>query len=95
MVDHVLESFEYNKYTLGALSTYLKHFDTVDHSILLKKLELYGVPDRNRSWFKKYLSNRKQSIQINNEGEYRTTKNYMWCSPLFNTRATTIFTVCK
>ena len=25
MVDHVLEFFEYSKYTLGVLSTYLKH----------------------------------------------------------------------
>ena len=44
-----------------------KAFDTVDHSILLKKLELYGITDRNHSWFKNYLSNRKQFIQINYE----------------------------
>ena len=32
----------------------------------LKKLDLYGVTDRIHSWFKTYLSNRKQFIQINN-----------------------------
>ena len=48
------------------LLTYLKP-NTVDHSILLKQLELYGVTDRNHSWFKNYLSNRKQFIQINNK----------------------------
>ena len=63
LVDQILESFEYNKYTLGAFIA----FDTVDRLILLKKLELYGVTDRNHSWFKSYLSNRKQFIQINNE----------------------------
>ena len=67
MVDQILESFEYNKYTLGVFIDLSKAFDTVDHSILLKKLELYGVTDRNHSWFKNYLSNRKQFIQINNE----------------------------
>ena len=67
LVDQILESFEYNKYTLGAFIDLSKVFDTVDHSILLKKLELYGVTDRNHSWFKNYLSNRKQFIQINNE----------------------------
>ena len=67
LVDQTLESFEYNKYTLGVFIDLSKAFDTVDHSILLKKLELYGVTDRNYSWFKNYLSNRKQFIQINNE----------------------------
>ena len=42
-------------------------FDAVDYSILLKKLGLSGVTDRNHSWFKNYLPNRKQIIQINNE----------------------------
>ena len=67
MVDQIHESFEYNKYTLGVFIDLSKAFDTVDHSILLKKLELYGVTDRNHTWFKNYLSNRKQFIQINNE----------------------------
>ena len=67
LVDQILESFEYNKYTLGVFIDLSKAFDTVDHSILLKKLELYGITDRNHPWFKNYLSNRKQFIQINNE----------------------------
>ena len=67
LVDQILGSFEYNKYTLGVFIDLSKASDTVDHSILLKKLELYGVTDRNHSWFKNYLSNKKQFIQINNE----------------------------
>ena len=67
LVDQILESLEYNKYTLGVSIDLSKAFDTVDHSILLKKLELYDVTDRNHSWFKNYLSNRKQFIPINNE----------------------------
>ena len=35
-------------------------FDTVDHDIICKKLELYGVQQRELSWFRSYLSNRKQ-----------------------------------
>ena len=45
LVDQILESFEYNKYSLGAFIDLSKTFDAVDHSILLKKLELYGVTD--------------------------------------------------
>ena len=42
-----------------------KAFDTVDHDILCKKLELYGVQQRELSWFKSYLSNRKQFCRVN------------------------------
>ena len=42
-----------------------KAFDTVDHNILCKKLELYGLQQRELSWFKSYLSNRKQFCRVN------------------------------
>ena len=42
-----------------------KAFDTVDHDILCKKLELYGVQQRELSWFRSYLSNRKQFCRVN------------------------------
>ena len=42
-----------------------KAFDTVDHDILCKKLKLYGVQQRELSWFKSYLSNRKQFCRVN------------------------------
>ena len=42
-----------------------KAFDTVDHDILCKKLKLYGVQQRELSWFRSYLSNRKQFCRVN------------------------------
>ena len=42
-----------------------KAFDTVDHDILCKKLELYGVLQRELSWFRSFLSNRKQFCRVN------------------------------
>ena len=53
-----------------------KTFDPVDHSILLKKLELYGITDRNYAWIKSYLSNHLQYIQIdeNSRTEFYVVK---------------------
>ena len=41
-----------------------KAFDTVDHDLLCKKLEHYGVQQRELSWFQSYLSNRKQFCRV-------------------------------
>ena len=49
------------------LSTYLKPLIQSIIQYFLKKLELHGITDRNHSWFKNFLSNRKQFIRINNE----------------------------
>ena len=41
-----------------------KAFDTLDHKILLKKLERYGIRGTPLSWFKDYLSHRKQYVEF-------------------------------
>ena len=44
------------------LMDYSKAFDMVDHQLLLQKLEIYGVKNREHLWFQSYLSNRKQMV---------------------------------
>ena len=42
-----------------------KAFDTVDHQILLAKLNRNGIRGVSNDWFKSYLSNHNQYVSIN------------------------------
>ena len=44
-----------------------KAFDTMDHSILLRKLDFYGVRSQTLAWFKSYLTGRKQKTLVGGE----------------------------
>ena len=51
--------------TLAIFIDLKKAFDTVDHDILLQKMEHYGIRGISSSWFKNYLSDREQFVSIN------------------------------
>ena len=42
-----------------------KAFDTVNHCILLKKLDHYGINNIANRWLGSYLSNRMQNVSLN------------------------------
>ena len=44
-----------------------KAFDTVNHEILVRKMEHYGIRGVSLDWFNSYLSNRKQYVYLNGE----------------------------
>ena len=43
-----------------------KAFDTVDHNIILSKLEYYGITGLTLDWFNSYLNNRTHTCTLNN-----------------------------
>ena len=51
--------------TCGLFLDFSKAFDTVNHEILLSKLEKYGIPEMALLWFNNYLQNRSQYLKIN------------------------------
>lgn len=53
-----------NLITCCVFLDYSKAFDSVNHSILLHKLKLYGC--RSISWFASYLNHRRQCVKITN-----------------------------
>ena len=58
----MLTSFEKGQSILGVFIDLSKPFDTVNHSILLNKLELYGIKGKCLDWFKSYLKDRQQFV---------------------------------
>jgi hypothetical protein len=66
LVDKLTNSIENNEYTIGIFIDLAKAFDTVNHKILLDKLYHYGIRGIPHSWFKSYLANRYQYVQLDN-----------------------------
>ena len=63
--EHIIKSLEKNKFVCAVLIDLSKAFDTVDHSILLKKLLSYGFRDTSFEWCESYLRNRQQRVFVN------------------------------
>ena len=52
-----------------------KAFDTIDHNILLQKLNHYGVANQELEFFRSYLNNRAQYCNVNGHNStFRTIK---------------------
>jgi hypothetical protein len=48
----------------GIFCDLAKAFDCVNHEILLARLHFYDIRGVNPDWFKSYLTNRRQKVEI-------------------------------
>ena len=63
--DKISMAADKSEFSIGIFIDLSKAFDTLNHNILLQKLEHYGIRGISLDWFKSYLSNRKQCVILN------------------------------
>ena len=64
VVSEIHNNFERKKLTSVLLLDLSKAFDTISHTILIKKLQAYGVLGKELDVFKSYLFNRRQVVKV-------------------------------
>ena len=79
ITENIRKALDDRNIACGVFVGLQKAFDTVDHQILLAKLNHYGIRGVSNDWFKFYPSNRNQYVSINGLDSGLTTIN---CSAL-------------
>jgi hypothetical protein len=67
LVANAMHAFEDGAFALGVFVDFSKAFDTVNHHLLLSKLEKYGVRGIPLALIRSYLSNRMQYVAYRDE----------------------------
>ena len=64
LTENMTTALDHNKCTIGVFIDLKKAFDTIDHYLLLGKLEAYGIRGMANEWLKSYLHNILQYVSI-------------------------------
>ena len=70
MTETIRRSLDNKRYGCGVFTDLQKPFDTVNHQVLLSKLEHYGIRGTSLGWFQSYLTNRMQFVSICGKDSY-------------------------
>ena len=62
--DYIYKAHLEKEYVISIFIDLKKAFDTVDHHILLRKLQHYGIHGVALDWFSSYLTNRQQFVKL-------------------------------
>ena len=77
VVEAISKGVDNKEYAVGVFIDLKKAFDTIDHGILLEKMERYGVRGVANDWLKSYLYKRQQYVEIK-KCQFRYLSNYTW-----------------
>ena len=64
IIDDLLFNLDNDRVSGMVLVDYRKAFDMIDHTLLLEKLEVYGLSRDSLQWFTSYLKNRRQLVKL-------------------------------
>ena len=62
-IGNILKNLEGNKSTIAVMLDLSKAFDTIEHSIMIQKLELFGIRGVCLEWFRSYLENQQLRVK--------------------------------
>ena len=63
-VNYITEALNKDQFVAGIFLDVGRAFDTVNHDILIAKMEKAGIRGTANSWFKSFLTGRKQKVKI-------------------------------
>ena len=76
LVDHIRNQIGQKRHTAAIFIDLRKAFDTVDHSLLLERMNVIGFTQQAKNWFKSYLENRSQYVELQGKS---STKEQVSC----------------
>ena len=65
LTEAIRKAMDESSFAVGVFIDLQKAFDTVDHEVLLSKLNHYGIRGIANNWFRSYLTNRQQYVTVN------------------------------
>ena len=71
LIEKVSKALDSGKIVVGVFLDFKKVFDTVDHTLLLRKLFLYGICGKIHDWFASYFNNRSKFVHYNDYNSER------------------------
>ena len=81
-------------FSIGICLDLSKAFDTIDHNLLLKNLEIYGIRGNVIHWISSHHSDRSQCASVDGV-LFQCRKDNLWGSTRFSVRTTIIYIVYK
>ena len=66
LVDRIYTALDEKQLPIAIFIDISKAFDTIDHTILISKLEHYGDENNELQWFISYMHNRQQYVEVEN-----------------------------